>query len=349
MNTQHRQLLRVACLLHDQYLQRRRLAAASSVAPVESQVRPYLDQAFHLEQLLRRARSEHLLLATRRLQRQCRDALERAILVLDSARDRLRKSIPSGPNTRDLLQELIATEHDLAPIELDRVDQRISVTTESILLEGVSLGPFRIDLLLHRIPGREPSDWFCIEALEPNPAASNEDVTHPHVDSGRLCAGEAWQPINNALIDGRISEFFAVIHSVLQTYNPYSPYVKLEDWDGTLCSDCGYVMSEGDRYWCEQCERDFCDECISSCASCSTSLCYSCLGKCEFCDEPVCDDCLTKCTECGDSCCSSCLDEGLCPACQQQLEVPNDNTNENQPLEATTGERSPERREVHAA
>lgn len=349
MNTQYRKLLHVACLLHDQYLQRRRLAAASSVAPVENQVQPYLDQAFRFEQLLRRARSEHLLLATRRLQQQCHDALERVILVLDAARLGLSDSVPAAPTIRDLFQELIATEQDLGPIEWDRIHQRISVTTESIELEGILLGSFRIDLLLHRIPGREPSDWFRIEALEPNPAASNEDVTHPHVDGGRLCAGEAWQPINNALTDGRISEFFAVIHSVLQTYNPHSPYVKLEDWCGTLCSDCGYVMSEGDRYWCEQCERDFCDECISSCACCSTSLCCGCLGKCEFCDEPVCDDCLTKCTECGEVCCKPCLDEGLCPVCQQQLEESNDDTNENQTPEATTRERSPERREAHAA
>lgn len=205
MNRQHRLILRAACRLHDQYLKQRREARSHRCAAAEAAAQPYLDQAFRLERLLHRSRSAGFMLATEQLQHQCTHALECSIRVLEASCQQFRDRIPPALTLRAIFEELIAAEQEFGMIELDRGERRISVTTDPIELEGIHLGPFRIDLLLDQIETHEPANWFCIEAVEPNPPASNSEVTHPHVNSGQICAGDAWHPINNALIDGRIS------------------------------------------------------------------------------------------------------------------------------------------------
>src|SRR5690606_20967014 len=103
---------------------------------------------------------------------------------------------------------------------------RLSVTTEPITLEGVYLGPFRIELDVDDLAAGECADYRVI-ALEPNPAASNCDVTHPHIQDEQLCEGEGRPLIRRALGEGRILDFFEFVASVLRAYNPESPYVSL--------------------------------------------------------------------------------------------------------------------------
>ena len=108
---------------------------------------------------------------------------------------------------------------------------------------------------------------FLIEALDPHPATESEGVTHPHVRDEMLCTGEASSSISAALEAGRIADFFLIVRSVLTTYNPESPYVSLDNWNGEPCVDCGYYLNDDNRYFCEECEEHFCDECMSGCPS----------------------------------------------------------------------------------
>ena len=113
-------------------------------------------------------------------------------------------------------------------------DGCLCVETEPIELEGVLLGAFEIQLSLEQLASGDTERALRIRALDPNPAASNEAVTHPHVNDERLCTGDAATALNASLRAGRICDFFLVVQSVLQTYNPESPYVALDQWHGRL-------------------------------------------------------------------------------------------------------------------
>src|SRR5262249_50731533 len=210
----------------------------------------------------------------------------------------------------------------------------LSVTTEPITLEGVELGPFAIQLYWKRLAHDPGSRCFDICALEPNPAAGNDRVTHPHVKDSKLCAGEATLPIQKALEQGRLADAFILIRSVLRHYNSSSPHAHLEHWYGSRCQDCGTSMSDEERSYCEGCSDDYCDDCSSSCTTCSALRCFGCLTPCVVCDNQFCSHCLKPSAGSGRDCCEDCLarcarcqaqvardelavDTNLCPSCQQ--------------------------------
>jgi hypothetical protein len=259
-----------------------------------------------------------------------RRELDRALVELERwICDQRRALVPprSAPRTSEVYAELVA-----AADEFDRdvqiEDTRIALVTERITLEDVPLGQFLIALDFDRYE-TEPS---CrIEALDPNPASSDDSVTHPHVKDERLCAGDASVPIHKALIEGRLCDAFVLVRSVLQAYNPRSPYVDLDDWEGTACEDCGGLCT--DACCCEACEMLVCDECIRSCVQCGTVRCRSCLETCEITDEWICDECADTCERCGRRCRTDLLECGLCEDCA------NDERSDDED-EATTGKGS---------
>ena len=168
--------------------------------------------------------------------------------------------------------------------EFDEVDilpkpDLIVVQTEPIELEGLALGSFAIELHLDKLSQSPDVACFTCVALEPNPPTSNEDVTHPHVKNEELCAGDATVPIAKALRQGRINDAFCLVRSVLSTYNPTSPYVSIDGWDGRRCADCDCVTDSDYLQFCEDCEKDYCSDCISSCDVCHTGSCRQCLER----------------------------------------------------------------------
>ena len=198
------------------------------------------------------------------------------------------------PTLAQLYEELVQAEEEFSDMEYRRSNGVLVVTTAPIVLEDVRLGRFEIQLVLDRLGVPEPHDALRIVALEPNPASSDERVTHPHVSNEGLCAGDASAPLRSAIISGRICDVFLLARSVLEHYNAGSPYVSLENWDGTPCSDCGYCASADDTSYCEGCQQDYCNDCISYCRSCDTNLCRECLRKCSLCDEYICGGCLVN-------------------------------------------------------
>lgn len=231
------------------------------------------------------------------------------------------------PTLGQLYEELVQVEEEFGEVDYRRGDGVLVVTTAPIVLEGVRLGRFEIQLVLEQLGAPDPHDALRVVALDPNPASSDERVTHPHVSNECLCAGDGSAPLHAAILASRICDVFLLVRGVLENYNAGSPFVALENWDGTACYECGYCASSDDTFYCEGCENDFCNDCISYCRSCETNLCRGCLSKCSLCDEYVCGGCLDVCRRCGASACPACLDNNLCTTCiekEKQDEQGND-------------------------
>ncbi len=241
-----------------------------------------------------------------------------------SAVRELDRAHVDSPTYRDVYGEVQALQQEFGEVNCDAKDRSLIVVTEPIALEDIDLGRFELRLELDRVAEGEQADCLRVVALDPNPAATDDSVTHPHVNDERLCAGDATGPMRAALVAGRLCDFFMLARSVLNTYNASSAYVRLEQWDGRPCQDCGYTMNDDDSYWCEGCENEFCDECFSCCCSCDASRCRGCLTSCTACEEYSCIGCLEPCTECGEVCCPACLKEKVCSSCKDDKEKSNE-------------------------
>ena len=232
------------------------------------------------------------------------------------------------PKLSEVYAELIQIEQEFGEIKFDPNEKAISIATEPITLEDIPLGPFEIQLSIDQITKLYSDAPYRIIALSPNPAGSNDSVTHPHVSDERLCEGDGHVSIRSAIEQGRFCDFFTMAVNILQTYNPDSPYISLDDWEGTSCYDCGCTVSDDDSYYCEYCDRDYCSRCSSYCQMCDTTMCLGCAYGCPSCNEPVCHNCTAKCKDCEETFCKDCLDEeGLCQNCQEQRK---ENENEEQ-------------------
>lgn len=263
-------------------------------------------------------------------------ATERCCLNVDRLLDNMPYSISrirqftdaqgkEVPNLSTLIQELGQVEQEFGSIEIDAEKGTVSATTEPITLDDIYLGPFSIQLEVAQIDELYHASPYRVVALEPNPATSDEGVTHPHITSEKLCEGDGCAAVVAALEEGRFSDFFCLVRSILNTYNPDSPYVSLSDWFGEPCYDCGYTVSGDSSYFCSFCEHTFCEECVTSCRSCDETICVGCAVKCQCCEDPVCPKCARiRCSECENVCCESCIEEGLCPDCLNERNTEDD-------------------------
>jgi hypothetical protein len=243
--------------------------------------------------------------------------------------DKPQKEIPKLPL---LIDELDGLQKEFGDIEFKASENTLSITTEPITLDAIYLGPFKIQLELNKLDQLYYSSPYFVLALEPNPAATDDSVTHPHVSSEKLCEGDGSAAIRAALGEGRVCDFFTLVRSILNTYSPDSPYVALHDWDGTTCYDCGCTMSSEDTYFCQYCEHDYCSDCSTYCRRCEETVCLGCSGQCSYCEEMLCRNCVSGCQECGELFCESCLKDDLCPNCTEEQEK------EDERQETTTNE-----------
>jgi len=225
---------------------------------------------------------------------------------------------PKRPATLgDLVADLLALEREFGNRQIDLRCSVLSVETEPIVLEGVDLGRFRIALDWSRWGSDQPYD---VIALKPYPAACNSDTTHPHVERDGLCTGDGRVPIQQALAEGRLFDLFLLIRQILSTYNPDSAYVKLEDWNGIDCHDCGRRADDDERDSCDRCGDDLCLDCTVSCERCDRRCCTDCSGQCAKCHDPLCDRCCSCCTVCDETYCQECLTDEICSECREQQE-----------------------------
>jgi len=223
------------------------------------------------------------------------------------------------PQPSDIFAELSQIEVELGEYHFDLKAKTISVITDPINMDSIPFGSFEIKLFLDEISKVYTESPYKVIALEPNPAGADSNVTHPHVSSERLCEGEGVVSIRTALEQGRLCDFFTIIVNILGTYNPDSPYVSLDDWEGASCYDCGYTISGEDCYYCQECDREYCAECSTYCRICDTTVCLGCAYECPECEHPICRQCTATCSECEAAVCKDCITEkGLCQNCEEQ-------------------------------
>ncbi|MCB9851204.1 MAG: hypothetical protein H6817_10935 [Phycisphaerales bacterium] len=235
--------------------------------------------------------------------------------ALNSLKEELTRPAKRTPVLRDVFEDLRELEAEFGEVRLDSTHRFVAVTTESIVLQEIELGRFELQIDVSMRPGAFPSEALRAVALDPNPCAADDAITHPHVSSERVCLGDAAVPFGAALGAGRLADAMLIARAVLETYNDGSPYCLLDSWYGRACSDCGRIENVDDTCWCERCEQEFCGECFGSCAGCGDSSCCGCLNTCPLCDESMCSGCLESCTHCNEPACTSCLEDGLCPTC----------------------------------
>ncbi|MDB5326006.1 MAG: hypothetical protein JWM57_1575 [Phycisphaerales bacterium] len=201
--------------------------------------------------------------------------------------------IPSPATVASVYRDLIALDEEFNGLEIADDLSSVAVVTEPVVLEGVALGRFRLVVDLSRLGrGRLDGDTVTAEALEPNPSASNDEITHPHVQGGCICFGDGGPLLRAALAEGRLYDALVVTRQVLLTYNEASPYVRLDRWTGRRCEECDDLVGEDDLYGCQDCGTSMCGSCEASCADCDSSHCRRCLR--EDGHDLVCRDCLAE-------------------------------------------------------
>ena len=227
---------------------------------------------------------------------------------------------PVISSTQEIYRDCAALKDEFFEIKCDLRDQTLSVTTEPITLEETELGAFEIRLS-YSSADRDLS--YEVIAVDPNPSTKSDEITHPHVESNCLCAGDGRVAIKHALQQGRLLDFFLVVRQVLDSYNPSSAYAELDKWYGQSCPDCGAEACDDDLCTCEDCETRVCGDCSRYCAQCSVNLCGECCSHCENCQESTCRHCLTNCSACKTFICKGCLendDDTICPECLKEKE-----------------------------
>ena len=231
--------------------------------------------------------------------------------------DELRLSPSTHPlaSVAEIYCDVVALHNEFDDVCADRDEMELCVTTTPIVLDGLHLGPFQIRLCWKNL---SQLTSYRVVALEPYPARTNDQVTHPHVSDETLCEGEGRAAIRAALESGRIGDFFLLVSQVLRTYAPGCAYVELSDWHGSPCSQCGAGVDDDDRSYCQRCDEMLCADCSCCCAGCDQSYCSECLTTCSSCDDQFCAQCLDRCTACHANVCDNCSLEGRCPDCQKE-------------------------------
>ncbi|MBN8628942.1 MAG: hypothetical protein J0M17_26005 [Planctomycetes bacterium] len=238
------------------------------------------------------------------------------------------------PLAGELYAELVAAEDEFGGIAVD--DFELYVTTEPITLESIYLGPFEIRLNLARLAESDP---YRVVPLEPHPAQSSGETTHPHVHNERICLGEGKAAVTAALAEGRLADLFQIINRVLHTYGEGSAFVELDRWYGTPCRECDASVDDDDIYTCRSCDSALCGECVRLC-DCGFAACHDCATICYSCEETVCSRCLATCPDCEEEFCTACLEEGVCHACQE-MEEEREAAEEKAVLEAESADDDP--------
>jgi hypothetical protein len=343
-------LLRVAVRLH----KRAAAFAAARESPVERAAEALLWHARTLEAPLRQYRSARLrgwTTAAERTGTLLRQRVTQLQYAVEEAAIAARRMQRPMPNLRDRYEDLCQIRAEFANVEVAHRGRAssdtagaglvVAATTEPVRLRGIELGAFRMELSVERAQERLDVSAFDIVALEPNPAAGDPDVVHPHVRDGQLCAGDGTVPIAAALAEGRLCDAFLAVAAVLNTYNESSPYVRLDQWAGQPCADCGRRVSEDEHYFCESCHEAYCGECSSSCDLCDRSSCRACLEEDAESGRLCCRRCRRRCARCGRVVDAESFVEAasLCPQCHaedldetQPKEQDHDEIDDPQPL-----------------
>ncbi|MEQ8788679.1 MAG: hypothetical protein RIC55_20380 [Pirellulaceae bacterium] len=311
MTDRNKTLLRTAVRIHDQLARSPTQSVSIGLLDVAS------DICLDVARRLRKAEARNWQAATDKLRCDLASSLDQ---LRECAAD-VRRSLDPAPTpivlpAPQIYHDLLALHQEFHAVEIDLRQRKITCQTAPIELDDLYLGPFNIILSLDVMCDGDP---YQVVAIDPFPADANSNVTHPHVEGDRLCEGDARAPIQRALRQGRLFDFFLIVRQTLETYNPGSAYVDLEEWTGPRCEDCDGRAA--DPFTCQGCSATLCDECVFECVGCNAIACGACKTICEACHEPYCSECLTPCRTCKTSICEECSTNGQCPDCDRKEEA----------------------------
>ena len=280
------------------------------------------DSAANLEGSLRSlqtASSRNWLAAERLVISDCQNSIGQTERLLSKIQQALTESEKKPKlETKEIFLDLVALHEEFDELRFDAKAKLLSVVSKRIDLEDVHLGRFKIQLELNSLSGETTAIYEVIE-VDPNPAAPNENVTHPHVERNRLCEGDAQPAIRLALRQGRLFNFFQIVQQVLGTYNSSSAYVQLSEWEGVSCKHCGYTSSPDDSRDCANCASTICDECVRECDNCNQLFCSECYETCDNCCDVTCSACSETCLDCNQQFCSECITQNeRCETCEKK-------------------------------
>ena len=155
----------------------------------------------------------------------CRRELESVLLACQSRQTQRPLSSAS-----EIYRDIVGLFNEFEEVDIGLDEHELSVTTDSIELEGIPLGRFQIRLDWRLIGCR--SQPYRVVALDPYPPTARDDVTHPHVQNEQLCEGEGRPAIRAALAECRVYDLFMLVSQLLRTYGRGSAYVELADLCG---------------------------------------------------------------------------------------------------------------------
>ncbi len=250
--------------------------------------------------------------------------------AMASDADGIIAGLRNYPSQLDLTEDLKAVEKEFGGLHYDQDDDEIVVISEDIIFSNVNLGSFEI-----RIPISMGGSRVTIVACNPNYPAADEETTHPHVQSNTMCLGRGTDQFYDAMQQGRILDAFTILNSILETYNPDSAYVKIENWnrdsdDYEECNDCGDEISIEEATSCHKCSSSYCRDCVFECSGCQEYYCAYCISrssKCSICKgKHLCGDCTYQCKTCKEIFCNECINDDdedkelNCANCQKDLD-----------------------------
>jgi hypothetical protein len=308
---QLRTLIRASVALQAIYARRASQSANDSVLEKFAAVHHSLD---HTRTLLRESAQRSGVAEFLPLRSHLRHLTCELQLAVTNVNELLGNMSRRVPCMRELIAEFRQLDDEFEDVQVNLKTKSITAVTDAIELEGVHLGPFAIELDWKKLLDEPGSHSFRIEALDPHPAYDNDTVTHPHVKRQELCAGEAAAALTAALEQGRLADAFCLVRAVLMRYNEKSPHVRLDEWDGPGCHECGDSVPSEDRVRCDACGFEYCSDCVTNCIGCEVTRCYSCLDRCAACREWCCSDCLRSSTTSKRLHCTRCL--LTCAECQ---------------------------------
>ena len=219
----NQETVEAAIMLHEQLVGKQRNAdsislptyAWASIQNLQRQIDTARQRGWH--GAVRRLR-EDLAFAVSDFRRQLDDMHHK----LADANRKPCRSVLAG----DIYCDLVALKNEFEKVDIDLEEKELSVTTDSITLDGIFLGPFQIRLEWQHIG--QSSQPYRVVALDPHPAAKSDEITHPHVQDERLCEGDGRPAIAAALAEGRLFDFFLLVSQLLHNYGRGSAYVELD-------------------------------------------------------------------------------------------------------------------------
>jgi hypothetical protein len=161
---------------------------------------------------------------------------------------------------KSVLKDMLALSHEFETFSFNKATKILYVTTKDIILNDghdnmINLGPFKISYKTDSTPL-----WVRAKAIEPVKHYTSNNF-HPHVQAnGEICLGEGARALSMAHSRNAVFDVFLILKNLLNTYNPNSPYAKLETWMGRPCAHCGNPMGRN-KNLCHVCGDYVCQDC----------------------------------------------------------------------------------------